>query len=45
MLHEQDRMLEDSKRMVMEIEDVASDIALELGRNRETIQSAHSKVS
>jgi hypothetical protein len=37
-------MLESSKRMVMEIEDVAADITAELGRNRETIQSAHNKV-
>ncbi|CAM9594337.1 unnamed protein product [Chrysoparadoxa australica] len=44
MLERQGGYLESSKRMVAEIEDVAMDITSELGRNRETIQSAHSKV-
>ncbi len=43
-LDEQSRMLDDGKGMVFEMEDVANDISLELGRNRETIKSAHGKV-
>jgi hypothetical protein len=38
-------MLANSKRMVLEIEDVAGEISTELGRNRETILAAHGKVS
>ncbi len=43
-LDEQSRMLEDGKGMVFEMEEVANDITQELGRNRETIKSAHRKV-
>mmetsp|Transcript_16613 Transcript_16613/g.24591 ORF Transcript_16613/g.24591 Transcript_16613/m.24591 type:complete len:220 (+) Transcript_16613:76-735(+) len=43
-LSRQSEMLTNAKRSIFEIEDVAGDISLELGRNRETISSAHSKV-
>jgi hypothetical protein len=44
-LDAQSEMLANSKRMVLEIEDVAGEISTELGRNRETILAAHGKVS
>eukprot|EP00611_Tribonema_gayanum_P010923 TRINITY_DN21026_c0_g1_i1.p1 TRINITY_DN21026_c0_g1~~TRINITY_DN21026_c0_g1_i1.p1 ORF type:complete len:221 (-),score=36.92 TRINITY_DN21026_c0_g1_i1:872-1534(-) len=43
-LNEQSEMLANSKRTILEIEGVAGEITTELGRNRETIQSAHGKV-
>lgn len=43
-LGQQNQTLENARRVMAETEDVALEITEELGRNRETIQSAHARV-